>query len=107
MEYFHQVMEWDLQNIHTPEPMEFAAQMAEEYGLNYGQTLDLAQSIQDQIDAFLQKSVYKPALTITDPFGTPRPLEYSCSSSSGKEKSGNANNSANATSAIVPMLGYL
>jgi len=75
MEYFREVMDWDLQDLHTPSPMEFSAMMAEEYGLSYGQICDLANSMQRQIDKFTRKHQYNPPMTITDPFGLPRPKD--------------------------------
>ena len=70
---YNETIEWDLQDRNGSCPVLFASKMAEEYGLSYGQTLDLSGSIQKQIDDFLKKNKYKPPITMLDPFGLKRP----------------------------------
>jgi len=55
--HFRDIVEWDLLNARTPTPMVYAGDIAAEFGLSFNRTLDLARSIQKQIDAFVRESV--------------------------------------------------
>jgi Bromodomain/PHD-finger len=54
--YFSQTIRWDLASAETPTPMAFAAGIAQEFGLSYMQTLDLEESIQQQLQTFVQEN---------------------------------------------------
>ncbi len=63
----------DLSNVSTVSPMEYALKVADEFGLSFGQTVDLAVSIQNQIDDFLRGHItYSAPITIRDPSGLER-----------------------------------
>ncbi|KAG7353450.1 bromodomain containing protein [Nitzschia inconspicua] len=47
------VLDWNLADPSTPSPLDFATSIASEYGLSFGETLDLAASIEQQIEAHL------------------------------------------------------
>ena len=76
---FHDQIEWDLSSPDTPTAMAYATSVASEFGLSFGQTLDLASSIQDQIDAFVRKSgIIRPLpVAAKDPLGADRPASSS------------------------------
>ena len=70
---YAETIEWDLADPNTMTPMGFAAKVSEEFGLDAGQTFDLAQSIQKQINYFVQNRVsYKTPLTLLDANGIER-----------------------------------
>lgn len=70
---YTETVEWDLADPNTMTPMGFAAKVSEEFGLDAGQTFDLAQSIQKQINYFVQNKVsYKTPLTLLDAHGLER-----------------------------------
>jgi len=72
-EYFSQTIDWDLGSPSTPTPIAFATQTATEYGLSLAQTLDLMESIQSQIDVYINYTLrYTPPITLREPFGKPR-----------------------------------
>ena len=76
---FHDQIEWDLASLDTPTAMAYATSIASEFGLSFGQTLDLASSIQEQIDTFLRKSgIIRPLpVAAKDPLGVDRPASSS------------------------------
>eukprot|EP00980_Cylindrotheca_fusiformis_P018591 scaffold6162_cov154-Cylindrotheca_fusiformis.AAC.1 len=64
---------WDLGDPNTPSPLSFATSIADEYGLSFGQMVDVASSIQEQIDAHLHQNFsYSPAIALRDPLGNDR-----------------------------------
>ena len=66
--YFKEVVEWDLTNPRTPTAMAFAVNVAHEYGLNFGQTMDVASDIQSQLHEFISNlPIYATPLTVKDP----------------------------------------
>lgn len=70
---YRETIEWDLADPKTATPMCFATNISEEYGLDAGQTLDLAMSIQKQINYFFQNKVaYQSPLTLLDANGNVR-----------------------------------
>lgn len=70
---FRESLQWDLDDPTTPSPATFANGIAEEYGLSFGQMMDLASSIQSQIDAHLRQScIYCAPIPIHDPNGNER-----------------------------------
>jgi len=70
---YTETIEWDLADPKTMTPLCFAASVSEEFGLDAGQTLDLAESIQKQINYFVQNKVsYKTPLTLLDANGNER-----------------------------------
>jgi hypothetical protein len=72
---YSDTIQWDLSDTSTPAPMSYATSIAEEFGLSSGQTLDLAKSIQQQLDAHVvQKRSYVDPFTLKDPSGTERLL---------------------------------
>ena len=63
--YFKEVVEWDLTNPRTPTAMAFAVNVAHEYGLNFGQTMDVASDIQSQLHEFISNlPIYATPLTV-------------------------------------------
>ena len=65
--YYNEEVEWDLSNPCIPTPLAYAGDMAAEYGLSFTQTLDLARSIQNQIDVFVKEHVlYQVPITVLD-----------------------------------------
>lgn len=71
--FYRDNVEWDLSNVSTVSPMEYALKVADEFGLSFGQTVDLAVSIQNQIDDFLRGHItYSAPITIRDPSGLER-----------------------------------
>lgn len=72
---YSDTIQWDLSDTTTPAPISYATSIAEEFGLSSGQTLDLAKSIQQQLDAHVaQKCAYVDPFTLKDPSGTERLL---------------------------------
>ncbi|CAJ1954578.1 unnamed protein product [Cylindrotheca closterium] len=70
---FKETLQWDLDDSATPSPAEFANKISEEYGLSFGQMMDLASSIQGQIDAHIRQSCnYCAPVAISDPTGNER-----------------------------------
>lgn len=49
-------IDWDLMDPRTPTPIVYASHIGAEFGLSFGAILDLARSIQEQIDAFVRKN---------------------------------------------------
>ncbi len=71
--HFQQNITWDLSNPNSRTPLIYASDIAVEYGLSFHQTLDLARSIQEQIDDYVRLNVnYKIPISATDPFLNPR-----------------------------------
>jgi len=71
--YVLEKVEWDLSNPKTKSPLVFATDIAVEYGLTPAKILDLASSIQNQIDHFLRlRSCYRIPITLNDPVGVER-----------------------------------
>jgi len=71
--WFQETIDWDLGNPLTPTPMNFAADVAADFGLSFCQTLDLAATIQTQIDDFVRKTIhYQMPITLYDSTGTSR-----------------------------------
>jgi hypothetical protein len=54
--HFCDEIDWDLSNARTPTPIIYATDIADEFGLSFCTMLDLARSIQNQIDAFLAEN---------------------------------------------------
>ncbi|KAI2499848.1 bromodomain-containing protein [Fragilaria crotonensis] len=75
-EMWTEQIEWDLEDEKTLTPMAFATQVAHDFGLNFGDTMELASSIQEQLNAFraAESSSYPdPAISLNDPStGLPR-----------------------------------
>lgn len=70
---FRETVQWDLDHPSTASPAEFANCIASEYGLSFGQMMDLATSIQEQIDAHLRQNCnYCVPVAINDPNGNER-----------------------------------
>ena len=70
---YNETIEWDLGDPKTMSPMCFATCISEEFGLDAGETLDLAASIQKQINYFVQNKVsYKSPMTLMDANGNER-----------------------------------
>jgi hypothetical protein len=73
MPWFEDTIHWDLGNPDTPTAMAFAARTAEEFGLSFGQTIDLATSIQNQIDRHVAENCsYAVPVAMTDGAETQR-----------------------------------
>ena len=72
--HFHDSVEWDLSSPDTPTAMSYAISIANDFGLSFGQTLDLATSIQNQIDAFIRdENLIRPLpIAAKDPHGVQR-----------------------------------
>jgi hypothetical protein len=54
--YFREKISWDLTDPETPTPLAFATEVAENFGLSFGQTLDLENSIQRQLHSFVKEN---------------------------------------------------
>ena len=80
--YFVERIEWDLIDPRTPTPMVYASYIGVEFGLSFCQILDLARSIQEQIDAFVRQNIkYKVPIASFEPLnpkgiGKLEPPEY-------------------------------
>jgi hypothetical protein len=70
---YRETIEWDLADPRTLTPLCFATGVGQEFGLSACQTLDLAESIQKQINDFVQNKVsYEVPLTLCDAYGNER-----------------------------------
>jgi len=70
---FEDVIPWNLGDPETPTPMGFAAITAETFGLTFGQTVDLATSIQEQIYRHMREHCgYADPVALTDGAGIER-----------------------------------
>ncbi len=70
---YSETLSWDLLDPTTPSPLIFANGIAIEFGLKYGQMLDLAFSIEAQIESHLQQTLsYFPPISTEDPTGMER-----------------------------------
>lgn len=56
-EFYNETLEWDLGNSLTPSPMEFALEISRQYGLSYCHTLDLSNSIEAQINTYINNNM--------------------------------------------------
>ena len=81
--HFQAEVQWNLSNPNYRTPLVYASDIAVEYGLSLNQTLDLARSIQEQIDDHVRTNVkYKIPISSVDPLsnqrgdGTLQPPEY-------------------------------
>ncbi len=71
--HLEETIDWDLSDPTLRTPLVYASDVAAEYGLSLNQTLDLARSIQEQIDAFVRSTIhYKIPISKEDPFLNPR-----------------------------------
>mmetsp|Transcript_26003 Transcript_26003/g.54463 ORF Transcript_26003/g.54463 Transcript_26003/m.54463 type:complete len:1204 (-) Transcript_26003:93-3704(-) len=71
---FREVIEWDLADPRNPQPLEYASNIAAEFGLNFTQTMELAESIQKQLDEFLwNHNPFHAPILLEDPYGGERP----------------------------------
>ncbi|KAL7466420.1 hypothetical protein ACHAXS_006731 [Conticribra weissflogii] len=71
--YFREVVEWDLADPHNPQPLEYASNIGAEFGLNFTQTMELAESIQRQLDEFLwNHNPFHAPILLEDPYGGDR-----------------------------------
>ena len=67
---FRDVMDWDLLDPSTPSPIAFATSIAKEYGLTFGRTMDLAASIEQQIETHLNANFrYSEPVAVKDTEG--------------------------------------
>jgi hypothetical protein len=72
---YKETITWDLSDSNTTTPQVFARNLAEEFGLSFGQTMDLTLSIQQQLDAHvLQNCTYSAPVTLKDPSDNDRPI---------------------------------
>ena len=71
---FRDTVEWDLSSPRAPTSMSYATSVASDFGLSMEQMLDLAASIEKQIDDFFRKkNLIRPLPTTRkDPFGIER-----------------------------------
>ena len=71
---YRETIEWDLADPKTLTPLCFATGIGEDFGLDACQTLELAESIQRQINEFVQNKLsYKVPFPLTDACGNERP----------------------------------
>jgi hypothetical protein len=80
---FDDTIQWDLSNPNTPTPIVYATNLGAEFGLSFLRILDLARSIQSQIDEFVRDYViYHVPISALDPYEQQRsksglqPLKY-------------------------------
>jgi len=65
---YREIITWDLSDKNTPTPLAFAASIGREYGLSFGQTMDLAASIDQQIEAHIIATIqFREPITIENP----------------------------------------
>lgn len=70
---YSETITWDLSDPSTPSPLIVATNIANDFGLRYGQMMDLALSIQSQIDAYTQQNLsYWTPISVMDPAGMER-----------------------------------
>jgi len=70
---FSETFDWDLSDPKMPSPAGFANQIATEFGLSYGQMLDLTMSIESQIGSHMhQHWNYCAPVSVMDPLGNDR-----------------------------------
>lgn len=70
---FRDAISWDLSDPETPSPMAFAMSISQEWGLPFAPTMDLAASIELQIDAHVaQHCQFTQPVTLRDPNGQER-----------------------------------
>jgi Bromodomain len=66
--YFWETIKWDLEDADTASPMAVAANIAENFGLSFAETLQVAESIQIQLRAFCAEHAgYTVPLSYIDP----------------------------------------
>lgn len=66
---FCDVKQWNLSNPATPTPLVYASEIAAQFGMSFSRTLDLARSIQHQIDEFMRDYViYNVPISARDPY---------------------------------------
>jgi hypothetical protein len=78
---YREVIKWDLGDPETLTPMLFAMDVAESFGLSFNQTLDLAESIQAQLDTFVEENCGRAVpLSLRDGSGQTReaPAPFVC-----------------------------
>jgi hypothetical protein len=64
---YREIMTWDLLDPNTPTPLAFAASIGNEYGLSFGQTMDLAARIDKQIERHVaETSNYREPIAIRE-----------------------------------------
>ena len=72
---YRETLDWDLSDPKTPSPAVFANQIASEFGLSFGQMMDLAISIESQIAQHMQQNCnFCVPLSVLDPVGNERRL---------------------------------
>ena len=65
---YREVITWDLSDKSTPTPLTFAASIAREYGLSFGQTMDLAASIDQQVETHVTATTqFREPITVENP----------------------------------------
>ena len=70
---FKETISWDLGDASNPTPQTFALNIAKEFGLSFGQMIDLALSIQQQLEAHIvQNCAYVTPIASKDPTGADR-----------------------------------
>ena len=76
--FYREVIQWDMSDPRYPPPLEYASNIGAEFGLNFSQTMELAESIQAQLDDFIRSKdnyFYAPIVT-HDPYGSDRPVSH-------------------------------
>ena len=64
---YREILTWDLLDPNTPTPLAFAASIGKEYGLSFGQTIDLAARIDRQIEKHVtDTSQYREAIAVRE-----------------------------------------
>jgi hypothetical protein len=64
---YREIMTWDLLDPNTPTPLAFAASIGKEYGLSFGQTMDLAARIDKQIERHVaETSNYREPIAVRE-----------------------------------------
>jgi len=65
---YREAVTWDLSDKNTPTPLAFATSIGREYGLSFGQTMDLAVSIDQQIEAHIIATIqFREPITVENP----------------------------------------
>jgi Bromodomain len=76
--FYRQTIKWDLGNPSTPTPMMFAASLGSEYGLSYPDILNVAASIQKQLQTFCMEKCSSAVPTLVKSGNVPKPIPTMC-----------------------------
>ena len=70
--YFEEEIRWNFADPSMPTPAEYAMNIACEFGLSWGASLELQEKIQKQLQAYVKANVFLPSVTLRDAAGKKR-----------------------------------